>query len=347
MQRSIYSQLIVTSRKYLCMPIARKLHQTEVESVYSAANSAVWYSHHFAALRAKAAAHEEDYVATLVTDAVPLLAQRWASVLSPKGIALRVSGVFCHGHPQVAFGSPRSQVELADLLIVHQHRSKTHASARAMLIQAKMSADARHRLPGNDSQLVLFSTWPKFEFVTGSLARGLRDLNETGKGSRYALVLDSPAYPEAISWADQCPWGACTANQVLSAERSFAKLLGNMLLGKDGRPVQLPTPKDEWSRTIKELLTVTGAKTYRRKNIGRGNTPRLTSAPPGVMFLAESPGFTQSATRRSRRSVSDTFFATVPPAQAEGLDSEPPESVRAASPDGGMSTLLIETREID
>jgi hypothetical protein len=98
------------------VPIARQLDQVEIEGIYSAANSALWYSHAFAAGTARSSAREEDYVSTLVTLAVPVLGDRWSSILAPKGIVLRVSGVFCHGHPQVEFGSPSSQVELADVL---------------------------------------------------------------------------------------------------------------------------------------------------------------------------------------------------------------------------------------
>ncbi|MES2103335.1 MAG: hypothetical protein V4634_04895 [Pseudomonadota bacterium] len=332
------------------MSISKKLTRTELESLYSAANSAIWHSHQLANAHARRAAREEDYVATLVTNGVPLLADRWISVLEPKGIALKISGVFCHGHPQVAFGIPQRQVELADLLIIHQHSAKTRTTARALLVQAKMSTDATHRLPTGDQQLYLFSTWPKFEFVTGGLARGLRDLKEIGKGSRYALVLAGQAYPESITWADQCPWGACHADQLLSAERSFSKVLGDILLGKDGRIVQLNSRSDEWSRTIKELLEVTGTKTYRRTNIGRGETSRLSmssSTNAGVMFLTESSNFTGNDRTRALKTVGNRFFGNVPLAQADGNGNDPPTFEREDNRGGGISMLVIETREVE
>jgi hypothetical protein len=331
------------------MSIVKKLNRTEIESIYSAANSAIWYSHNLANFLAKSA-REEDYVATLVTDGVPRLGSRWDSLLAPKGFSLQISGVFCHGHPQVSFGANGSQVELADLLVVHQHVGKVRTTSRAMLVQAKMSLTSTHRLPAGDEQLDLYTNWPKFAVVTGGLAPGLRDLKEAGKGSRYALVLDEQSYPEQITWADQCPWSSCNANQLLTADRSFAKLLGDMLLGKDGRAVQLQAPKDDWSRMIKELLEVTGKRTYKRKNIGRGDTPRRsppTPVPSGLMFVSQSTTFTRVGGIQPGRAVSDIFFGNVPLVETDGHDSEPPELEGENSSQGGISSLIMETRETE
>ena len=88
------------------MPLSSLLAPHERESLYTGANAAIWYSHFHAGQIAKRAAREEDYVATLVTDGVPLLADRWAPLLAAKGVRLKLAGVFCHGHPQVSFGSP-------------------------------------------------------------------------------------------------------------------------------------------------------------------------------------------------------------------------------------------------
>jgi hypothetical protein len=214
-----------------------------------------------------------------------------------------------------------------------------------MLIQAKISTDATHRLPSNDPQLALYAGWPPFEFVTGGLKPGVRNLNEVGKGSRYALVLQGHECPEQITWADQCPWAASSAKQNLAAEHSLAKLLGNMLLGKDGRPVRLSSYKDDWSRTIKELLEMTGRKTYRRANIGRGETPRLAGDTAlRILFLSQSPAFLSRSLRQGKFSASDVFFRAddqdqfgVPPDGREGRED----------PDGGISSLIIETIEVD
>ncbi len=326
------------------MPLATILKLHERESMYSGANAAIWHSHSLAGHLAKSTAREEDYVATLVTNGIPFLADRWVPLLRLKGVSLRLSGVFCHGHPQVSFGSPPSQVELADLLIVHQHTRAGRASARAILLQAKMSSDSAHRLSASDAQLDLFSRWPPIEFVTGGLAPGTRDLKEHGKGSRYALVHDGRAYPEEITWADQCPWAASVAKQHLTADHSLARLLGDMLLNKDGRPFQLGKPKDDWSRTIQELLQTTGLRTYRRANIGRGPTPRIT-AEPGLMLMCTDGGQSGIEAQVSRASLLERYFGAVPIAQGDSDDSKTPPSEQRDPPTGGISSLIIETTE--
>ncbi|MCO7552348.1 hypothetical protein [Metapseudomonas otitidis] len=333
------------------MTISRLLATHERESLYTGANYAIWNSHHLAGRLSKSTAREEDFVATLVTDGIPLLAERWGPLLHSKGVALKLSGVFCHGHPQVSFGSPPSRVELADLLIVHQHTKATRVSARAMLLQAKMSSDSTHRLSPSDPQLQLFSKWPLFEFVTGGLPAGFRDLKEVGKGSRYALVLNKPAYPEEITWADQCPWVASPAVQHLTADRSLARVLGDMLLHKDGRPFQTGKPKDDWSKTIQDLLQITGQRTYRRANIKRGHTPRLAHLlgnSVGLMLMCEH--VTPPASRAkslSQTSVIDRYFGVIPTMQEGGHELDPPRREQNVPPDGGISTLIIETTALD
>lgn len=328
------------------MPLATLLAAHERENLYSGANSAIWHSHHLANHLAERSVREEDYVATLVTNGLPVLAERWAPLLSKIGVRLRLSGVFCHGHPRVLFGSPPSRVELADLLIVHQHINAGRRSARAMLLQAKMSSSATRRLSSSDPQLQLFSQWPPFEFVTGGLASGLRDLKEHGRGSRYALIYDRPEFPEQIIWADQCPWATSIAKQQLSADRSLARLLGDMLLNREGRPFKLgKNPKDDWSRTIQELLQVTGQRTYRRANISRGPTLRATDAVSGLMFMYDSGSQTDIAEKAASASLIERYFGAIPPSQGDDDGKNTPTSETDNQPIGGMSSLIIETTQ--
>jgi hypothetical protein len=139
-------------------------------------------------------------VAMLSMTAAPILVSRWTPILAPYGVGVRISAVFCHGHPQVRFGIPPRQVELADLLVVHQHGTKRTTTTRALLVQAKMALTREHHLSNADPQLQLYSTWPAFEFATGGLKPGLRNLRESGLGSRYALVRAQEAYPEQVDW---------------------------------------------------------------------------------------------------------------------------------------------------
>jgi hypothetical protein len=217
-----------------------------------------------------------------------------------------------------------------------------------MLLQAKMSADSTHYLSASDAQLHLFSTWPPFEFVSGGLSPGTRDLSERGKGSRYALVLDRHAYPEDVDWADQCPWAASAAKQRLTADSSLAKLLGDMLLGRDGRTFQLGRPTNEWSRTIQELLEVTGKRTYRRANIGRHASPRLSTAsasPAGVMFMVSALVPSAIGKARAGASILDRYFEEVLVAQGNGGGDDLNTEEQFPQPEGGISTLIIETVE--
>jgi hypothetical protein len=328
------------------MSIAKLLAAHERASLYSGANSAIWHAHSLASALSRRTTREEDHVATLIADGIPVLAARWGTLLQKKGIALRVSGVFCHGHPQVTFGRPSSQVELADFLVVHQHTVKRRSSARALLVQAKMSAAATHALPTNDAQLQLFSRWPPFEFVTGGLQPGPRNIGEKGHGSRYALVLSHHAYPEDLDWADQCPWAASPAQQRLTADISLARLLGDILLGKDGRTFQLGKTTNEWSRMIQELLSVTGQRTYRRVNIGRGQSPRLVSAgaaAAGLMFSMQAGSIPLTRGSRASASLLGRYFSDVRTDRGGGEGDTGLDQLEPA--EGGISSLLIETAE--
>lgn len=333
------------------MPLRKLLSLREVECIYSGANSGIWYSHQFARDLAARKPREEDFVATLVTDGVPLIADRWQSVLSPRGIALRLSGVFCHGHPQVVFGGHGRRVELADLLLVHQHIGRTRAFARAILVQAKMSNDGTHILKSNDKQLDLYKTWPVFKFVSGGLAPGYRDFGTNAKGSRYSLVLADQAYPEHISWPDQCPWATSPVVRNLEATQSFAKLLGNLLLFKDGRSCSLSAPRNDWAKTVKELLEVTGSRTYRRRNMGRGETYRGTiqqsnwAGHPVLVSYGSIPSNTRSGRmKQSRIPLVDRVFDETVDELNGGGDPPPPKEIEAPEDaPRGISSLIIET----
>ncbi|ARM82427.1 hypothetical protein [Marinobacter salarius] len=336
------------------MPLKKLFTKREMESIYSGANSAIWHSHQHARNHAKKATREEDFVATLVTDGVPIVEQRWRDLLRSKGISLRVSGVFCHGHPQVGFGKPYPRIELADLLVVYHHIGRQKTFSRAMLIQAKTSSDGTLLLKPNDLQLKLYSNWPPFEFVTGGLQKGMRDFGKNVSGSRYALVLNTKKFPEEIDWPDQCPWAESPSIRRLEVTQSFARVLGNMLLSKDGRPCSLERPRSDWSKTIKELMEVTGKKTYRRTNIGRGDTPRESRsigdlANDRVLYCAGDLS-TDSKANWLAKSPSmpllERTFRSLPDESAED-QIVPPFLNDEFEEDGarGISTLLIETHD--
>lgn len=318
----------------------------ETHQLHSGVNSAVWYSHAEARHLARSSVREEDFVASFVTVGVENIARRWEPILAKRGICLSIAGVFCHGRPQVAFNSngEKCQVELADLLVVHCHRSGQRTQSRAMLIQAKMSEDGSHALPNGDNQLELFTSWPAFSFVGNVLDSRLRVLKEVGQGSRYALIYDGHAFPEQLEWPHQCPWSACKASKNLSSESSFATLVTDLVLGKDGRSFSHVRPRGEWSRTINDLLRITGQRTFRARRLWLGAKSRIVEKvlPSGgeLMFFAGGRG---SATQPPSQSVLGRYFKNLSTVDGAAAPPEVPSQTEDDSEGVGMATLVIET----
>lgn len=193
-----------------------------------------------------------------------------------------------------------------------------------------------------------FSAWPPFKFITGGLPTQLRNINEKGKGTRYALILNDHFYPEEITWADQCPWSTCDAKQMLTADISLAKILGNMLLGKEGRAFELTNKKSEWSQLIHDLLTITGERTYTRNNITIENRNRLTgieSAISGMMFLSAKQNYNTLPEHFINKSLTELFFSNK--TSYSNNNDVPSEEINREKPEGGISTIIIETIELE
>ena len=245
------------------MTIRHALTAQERAEIYAAANAAVWRSHQQTFAIHGSSPREDQFVAAMVTVGVDQLVTGWQDLLAQRGIALRITGVFCHGSPQVEYTGgplPLKGVELADLLVVHQsHGSGGRTRTTAKLVQAKMSSHCS--LPATDRQLFLYKHWPVFEFsATSGLDRRPRNLGRVSGGCGYALILHHREYPEDIRWADQCPWGSCLPAQRLGIANSFANTLGDMLFMRDGRACSIDNPRGEWSRTVRDLLQQSGAR---------------------------------------------------------------------------------------
>jgi hypothetical protein len=107
---------------------------------------------------------EEDFVASLILLGLPRLDALWRPLFRHWGMRLSLTGVFCHQTPKASFqrAGKNEAPELADLLIVRRHESKTNSKQVAVLIQAKMSGSGKLRLPADDPQLDLYTTWPEF-----------------------------------------------------------------------------------------------------------------------------------------------------------------------------------------
>lgn len=335
------------------MSLGSLLNSHEAHQLHSGANAAIWHSHVAARHAARSGVREEDFVASFVTVGVENIARRWEPILAQHGHRISIAGVFCHGRPQVKFqqNSTTCQVELADLLVVHCHRSRQRTQARAMLIQAKMSDDGTHPLSKSDEQLHLFSTWPAFSFVGRVLDSRQRTLKEVGRGSRYALIYKGQAFPEELDWPHQCPWSSCKAVNHLTSESSFASLITNMVLGKDGRTFSHSHARGEWSKTINDLLRVTGRRTFRAVRLWPGTRPRIVEATVSrtddLVFFSSNSGV---STAPSASSIISSHFAHL--SSPEGLNRPPnkpgrPERIDLKDEDGGVSTLVIETTAED
>lgn len=136
---------------------------------------------------------------------------------------------------------------------------------------------------------------------------------------------------------------------LLEGKKSFAKTLGDMLLGLDGRPTALVKPANDWSRLIAELLETTGAKTFRRANIRLDPKPRLTDTEfPGelTLFVTHSQSFTPAP-----GNLMSLLGVNLPPMPQNSLGGGG-SVIRDVTPEesnlpGGISTLAIETQSLD
>lgn len=148
---------------------------------------------------------EVDHVYAMVQVGTEALARNWSPVLQGAGIALRVTGVFCHQtpkahytHPDPKFGA--SSPELADLLIVHEHQGRNRASGkpmttrRAVLVQAKMVSQGVPNSGKVDAvQEYLYQQWPDFQLrgrgpQRRTFATGYRTLGPYLNTGCYGLI---------------------------------------------------------------------------------------------------------------------------------------------------------------
>lgn len=331
------------------MSLGSLLNRYEAHQLHSGVNSAIWHSHAAARHLASSSIREEDFVASFVTVGVESIARRWDPILARHGVSLSIAGVFCHGRPQVTFDSSgkKCKVELADLLVVHSHRSPERTQSRAVLVQAKMSPDGTHTLPNGDEQLDLFTRWPAFAFVGKVLDSRSRVLKEVGHGSRYALIYDGRAFPEELEWPHQCPWSACKAAKNLASESSFATLVTNLVLGKDGRSFSHTRPRGEWSRTINDLLRITGQRTFRAKRLWAGTKSRIVEQVlprnGDLMFFSSNhggaaPSLSSSVIGSHFKHLSKTDATPPPPADPNQGDGYPEGA--------GIATFIVETASV-
>lgn len=306
--------------RFLKKPLRNKLKASAISSI--------WFSHAHA-FDQKKKPHEPDHVASLILNGLPRLDKLWAEVLKKYGLSVQITGVFCHQYPQVEFqmGENTATVELADLLVVRRHYSKEKLEREvATLIQSKMSSDSTKHIADSDPQYYLYNNWPDFKFKQLEYSNHVRNFGRTTEQSKYGLICEKKSFPEDNTfWPDSCFWSVVHDLQSnMESDESFASFLEGMVAFERGRDFfSEERIKDEWTKTILELMNVTfrkGLKTRLYKSPMRGSRqPAFLLS--GIAGKYGAAGFTVDAGNNGHDVTED-----------HGEDSSP-----------GISTILIET----
>ena len=297
----------------------------------------------------------------MTTEGIKELAKQWSPILSPHGIALRITGVYCHQTPKAHYDHPTDgpkSPELGDLLVVHEHKvtgpdGHVETTRRAVIVQAKMVDQGVPRFGKVDRyQEYLYEHWPDFElkgrglrgtkFLSGQ--RNFRPNTDTG---RYGLIEQGLHARHKLMICHYCccsPWTYSEPRQPVrtAGGEDAGAFIANMLYDTNwsrGRSAAIPSkplvlstcsPSNHFDVTVEELLTLTAAKTLNSKHKphirGRRGQTILTCfqvADSAIDLLpATGSGFTPSGHDGS----------VVPPEGASELDF-----------DDGISIILIET----
>lgn len=237
---------------------------------------------------------EPSAVAALMLVGIPNLAHGWSKLLQPRGYRVEITAVFCHKSPQVKFvdsSGKKEKCELADLLIVMDHTTKSNfTDRRAVLVQAKkVKSSSRVSTAKAKHQLDLYCRWPRFKFASKQYNPIERDfispkkLGSATNSGRYGAI-DLGASP--VSWTQVIP----SAVMSTSGAPGLAEFLAGMAVGLKnvGRKTRFCaapskidsqlTP-DHWSATVEELREVAFRTRFRLKvSVGPVSPARATSA---------------------------------------------------------------------
>lgn len=98
----------------------------------------MWKAWHGAGLHHKTPS-EVACIKNLVQVALPQVDAVWRPALKKIGVAARMHGVVCHGHPWVKYSGASTRCELGDFLLVHDHLPVNGTiRRRAVIVQAKV-----------------------------------------------------------------------------------------------------------------------------------------------------------------------------------------------------------------
>ena len=238
---------------------------------------------------------EVGFVAAVVLGGVCDIANAWRPLLSPHGLSLKMSGVFCHQTPKATFTDNQGIVvscELADLLVVvEEYRGGRLGRRWAALVQAKMAAPGGGQTltqPGDLRQLDLMSRWPSFT-LPKNFAPSARDFATCTKAGttldcgRYGII-DGQPNPD---WYQQAP----AATMPAGGDRLGSFLAHMVETGQVGYGREATGLGDDWSRTVDELMTQTYSQLFNyaagfsgQKHRGRSAFAMAMSSPYYPIF---------------------------------------------------------------
>lgn len=275
---------------------------------------------------------EPGLVAAVHLGAIPDIASAWSAPLSKVGLQVKLTGVFCHQTPVVAYQDAKGKLqrcELADFLIVVDSKTQFWSGRRAALIQAKMASKARTveiKKGGSATQLELYQRWPLFDFLQsayGLTAVNLKPGIDSHHSGTYGIIDRHWNSSLAPRWTQHpaTPTPNKTYNHPELGEFLARMVAGESGFGRDADIGVNPT----WSEVIDALLRQTLSKTFRHsQSLGTQTPSRYISAM--ALMLLGSGSFIVSG------------GAGVPPEGAFSYIEDEPT---------GITTLHVEVGEIE
>jgi hypothetical protein len=216
---------------------------------------------------------EVSAVRTMTLDGFDKIAAAWSPILANHGYKLELQAVFCHSRPWVRFPRvpspfapavpvPDAQCELADLLVVVDHRlpAPRQVERRAVLIQAKLLKGGSIRPSGKEwLQHELLAWLPSFQFVNGHYHPRPRSLAATPLVGDPALTAEYGSIE--LTLAEWLQWLPKTSRPCFTNVINLANFLaGTATGGRYCSREAIPGGNDDWSFTVDELLRVTAAR---------------------------------------------------------------------------------------
>lgn len=304
--------------------------------------------------------HEPDFVAAILVYGVPIFASHLNAICAGAGGAAKLTGIFCHGKPEVEHGG--KGCELGDLLFAHFHTDSSGTVRRnSLLLQVKMSNSPIHTVSaGEQTQLQLYSSWPRFSYkrTSATLNGEYRDVQPKTHhlGAQYLLLDEgAPSDPATglIGTTSATPALIAPPNPRLVANTPLSAALVEMLMGVNGRTFSdrssAYAPKQGWSAVIWDLIGYGSTHAFTRaKRAGLVKSPREVTA----FQLLQPSFFVRSGDSNLQSSFLDSLYGeNTGKILDRWLDDgarEPPPyqlDIPDADGEGGIGVVVIETSD--